>query len=794
MRTIRVSVLVLAVLTVGALSSTIAWGQAEKLLPVDGVNFAVGSVDGVFIPGTTSAPTTEEAVVPLSFRGIVGSAPDSVKVIVLEVTYPVDQLTYLGGSLDAFGEIAPEDVFWNGDSLFAEEDGVITVILDSDTVAPPEAFTEFCYLRFEPLCQDSGAAAHVTVRTGPGESYVSYQDIHYTDPTDPEPYGTVTVADYEGYVSVLDDDPFDEDPRIMSLQGVVGAGAVIDVPVYLSTNANVFRLQGLLSYDETRFMPTGYTLGDDGNPWVWTYGSEPNYTPGFVYIDVVNYPFSDNDAGEPCTVVTVQLTVLDDWRGQTEELAFVPYGQGIHVGNDHGSVCEPLAAGFTYHSGFVAMEEYAATVALELDDMIYPADVGTNKVFTAVLAASHNFTIGGDSGADDPYQSALRLDLDLALDMNILNLQQPGPLGDFWFNYNVAAAKSPQQKIEFYSCSRDGIAGERGPTAELTPLVSMVLLQQNIVAPADFEAPGFPFVQQCLFGDRPARLRDAITGDLEVNCAEGLTLVAPPVLAYANGELTCDQRTSTRPASVVQDYYVRSTFNLTEFRVTVQKSGPHGILDVNPAAGVMVTDQGSDYVTFEAAPGWQPAAYDERHGLGSITYNTTAAIEAHEFDKAGIADKDIGPPIRWCWQWTTISFGTDSYLHDATGQETFLFTTANRVGTRYDCSFTDPIDNPAVAAKSLPSVFALEGNHPNPFNPQTTISFDLPRETMVEIVIHDLQGRRVAVLVHDVRSAGRHEVIWTGRDQSGRAVASGTYFYVMRAGDFTERQKMVLLK
>ncbi len=67
-------------------------------------------------------------------------------------------------------------------------------------------------------------------------------------------------------------------------------------------------------------------------------------------------------------------------------------------------------------------------------------------------------------------------------------------------------------------------------------------------------------------------------------------------------------------------------------------------------------------------------------------------------------------------------------------------------------------------------------NHPNPFNPRTTLSFDLAQTGRVELGVYDLQGRRVRVLVSEMLPAGRHEVMWDGLDNRGRALSSGLYF------------------
>jgi hypothetical protein len=90
---------------------------------------------------------------------------------------------------------------------------------------------------------------------------------------------------------------------------------------------------------------------------------------------------------------------------------------------------------------------------------------------------------------------------------------------------------------------------------------------------------------------------------------------------------------------------------------------------------------------------------------------------------------------------------------------------------------------------------SLSVNYPNPFNPATMIDFTVAVRGHVELAIYDVAGRRIRVLVSGVRSPGLvHHARWNGRDDGGRIVASGVYFYRLRADGFTQTHKMVLLK
>ena len=89
---------------------------------------------------------------------------------------------------------------------------------------------------------------------------------------------------------------------------------------------------------------------------------------------------------------------------------------------------------------------------------------------------------------------------------------------------------------------------------------------------------------------------------------------------------------------------------------------------------------------------------------------------------------------------------------------------------------------------------ALEQNHPNPFNPKTAIRFALREAGDVTLAIFDVGGRRVRTLADGPLAAGRHEAIWDGRDETGGELASGVYFYRLRAEGVKLSRRMLLLK
>ena len=102
-----------------------------------------------------------------------------------------------------------------------------------------------------------------------------------------------------------------------------------------------------------------------------------------------------------------------------------------------------------------------------------------------------------------------------------------------------------------------------------------------------------------------------------------------------------------------------------------------------------------------------------------------------------------------------------------------------------------------LAAKDTDSEildFKLHANFPNPFNPETSIKYDLAEATFVTLDIRSVTGQVIRTLVSDTQSAGRYTVRWDGKDGKGRPVASGTYYYNLKTDHFSDVKKMQLLK
>ena len=148
------------------------------------------------------------------------------------------------------------------------------------------------------------------------------------------------------------------------------------------------------------------------------------------------------------------------------------------------------------------------------------------------------------------------------------------------------------------------------------------------------------------------------------------------------------------------------------------------------------------------------------------------------------------------------SFGTDSYTLDITAWPGGSFSVNLQIfwedvcGTPYNQNVTVDL-LPATLPTGVGDgryAYRLEPNVPNPFNPSTTIRYQVAQAGRATLRVYDVSGSLVRTLVDRVHPAGAFDARWDGRDGQGRPVASGVYFYRLQAGDFVQTRRMVLLK
>ncbi|MBU0742885.1 hypothetical protein KJ554_11110 [bacterium] len=175
----------------------------------------------------------------------------------------------------------------------------------------------------------------------------------------------------------------------------------------------------------------------------------------------------------------------------------------------------------------------------------------------------------------------------------------------------------------------------------------------------------------------------------------------------------------------------------------------------------------------------------------------------HLSDVGALISKDEGSPHVAAWSrygdGKIVGFGDSSSCADGTGSETHE-DNWTEVGSDNREFFLNAsewlLDSPGTGiGDGVPHTLGLELRaHPNPFNPRTSVSFDLPRDAHVEVTVHDLQGRTLRTLHGGVLSAGPHSLVWGGTDDAGRPLASGVYLVRAAGAGLLNFTKVVLAR
>jgi hypothetical protein len=154
----------------------------------------------------------------------------------------------------------------------------------------------------------------------------------------------------------------------------------------------------------------------------------------------------------------------------------------------------------------------------------------------------------------------------------------------------------------------------------------------------------------------------------------------------------------------------------------------------------------------------------------------------------------------------TQTFSSQITLWDGKDRARFSIVTAGAINGFYDVVVFNPggasavlpgafeIKNSVTAAEDTPFKNALMPAYPNPFNPETTIRYELASRQHVSLRVYDVGGAVVRTLVDGTRPAGSYSLTWNGVDDHGSAVSSGVYFYKITAGSFSDVRKMTLVK
>jgi len=228
--------------------------------------------------------------------------------------------------------------------------------------------------------------------------------------------------------------------------------------------------------------------------------------------------------------------------------------------------------------------------------------------------------------------------------------------------------------------------------------------------------------------------------------------------------------------------YFPATVNNVAIAADSTTTGVNFIMNACPTPTNLVA---SDTIIGLVDITWSPVAHDSLLGYNIYRANWQngefVKLNSTLFINPNYSDATILDSVVY-WFYATAVF------QSAGGQvESF--------GSNKDAGSTYIIVGVNDEGAAIPTMFFLADNYPNPFNPSTSISFGLPKDSFVKLEVFNLLGQKVKTLLAGNQRAGYKQIVWDGRDGAGKAVASGVYFYRLATdGDFEQTKKMLLVK
>jgi len=564
-----------------------------------------------------------------------------------------------------------------------------------------------------------------------------------------------------------------------------------DVPMFYFDDVVLSELQDVTGYNVYLDGALDGTVADD--VWEYTYTGlvpETNYTAGVTALyaggesPMVEVPFfydpvtTFDPPNNPAAVVEDYNDVLVTWElpgGAVEEIQH-------HTGYDANGIGTGAAADFTCMARFTADELAGYYDSWEL--------TGVN-----VLLHSLDFSYvaiqvyeGGSYG--DPGTLVYEEDITSSAVMGEFTphlLSTPVPLvsgNEYWIGYDIMATGDhpaavdagpmvPDKGAWMYFSGAWQTLPELGATLDFNWIITGVVSESDAIA-------------------SNGNKRSEVIGRTHTNRTATLTTGRMEAVRAFD---------SRREAPVAPASNSRSLAGYTVYRDGVE------IADIPDPAILQYLDESLDAGTYEYT---LEAYYTNPDGISDPTDPVSATVTL----EAPVNAEANSQPPNIIVTWEAPARGIESYNVYRDGVEIATGITGlmhidiavptgdyiYNVTAVYDGGYESAMSNDAPVSHTdangvlKPTVTELTGNYPNPFNPTTTISFSLAEASQVSINIYNMKGQLVKTLVNAELDNDYHEIVWDGRDNSGKSTASGVYFYKMKANDYTATKKMILMK
>lgn len=225
------------------------------------------------------------------------------------------------------------------------------------------------------------------------------------------------------------------------------------------------------------------------------------------------------------------------------------------------------------------------------------------------------------------------------------------------------------------------------------------------------------------------------------------------------------------------------------YTATINNSFSTGNVNGESSIGGLTGIVFESSINHSFSKGFVSGGYSNSGGFVGYAYLTTITGSFWDMESSGKTTSNGGVGK------TTAEMKTLSTYTDAGWDftDTWLMQDGFNNGYPY-LNYENSIDIDDVVIKPMYSIAFLNNAYPNPFNPSTTITFDVFLPCEVKIDIYNIKGQLVRKLVSDTYTKGTHKVVWNGKDNNNNICGSGVYFYKMNAGHYTQTKKMMMIK
>jgi len=588
---------------------------------------------------------------------------------------------------------------------------------------------------------------------------------------------------HNGWVKVSD---YSASFRVDTVSGYLGA--MVYVPVYGTSNSRLSEFDHTIKFDTTQL----HFEGDTVNLSLFPGGVHPNYDHSTVGHDTVYaHLLHHTELVHGCLYFTSEMT-SPQW---IYKLKFKIKNTATPNSQTALNLLSGSTAGVSGLGSPCLYYPWVEAVGLTSGAVVIPKD--TAVFWSAVSDASRKISKGGNNvgigfsvkiksgfpagtAATIGIDSCIRVDYDFGTHWKYYSLTENGLL-----HFHRNECGTTDLSDEFWQKDTSSVSNWVNASTSYTEMFGLGL---------NFDTTGYApttylgrYVKPSLAGsgcNGPARVKDT-TGHITATTSNSkLTLISDSV-EVAVGEFAASSANFGASSYYVSDtFYVRNNFALDTFSVKINVSQNHNITSVQVLDTTKVR---ADYVSSKvyhiySKPGFSYLAPNGNNytALAKINYVT------------------VGRCMKQGQGYTTsyVTF-SERLMKDTAHLEQYTVEADGLIGSKCDYFLPpDTIIEEGLLERNaaVPTQFMLYPNRPNPFNPSTTINYDLAENSAVVLEIYNILGERVNTLVDSYQPAGRYEIVWNGRDVNGRNVASGIYLYRLRAGSFIATKKMSLIK